>query len=130
MVTTWIRLLVYILTSISILWAEHIKIISNKIAKNIGIIRKIAHLLPTKILINSYYTLVNPYFIYGNIVWASNYDSRIKNLVLLQKRIIRIIARDKYYDHTHKRFIELGIMKFENINTYMTGLFTYKAIFK
>src|SRR6218665_4123969 len=32
-------------------WAEHIKIISNKIAKNIGIIRKIAHLLPTKILI-------------------------------------------------------------------------------
>jgi len=42
----------------------------------------------------------------------------IKNLVLLQKRIIRIIARDKYYDHTHKRFIELGIMKFENIYTY------------
>jgi len=85
-----------------------------------------AHLLPTETLINVYYrpTLVNPYFIYGNIVWASNFDSRITNLVLLQKRIIRITARDKYYDHTHKRFIELEIMKFENINTYMTGLFT------
>jgi len=28
----------------------------------------------------------------------------------------RIIARDNYYNHTNKRFIELGIMKFENIN--------------
>jgi len=107
--------------------AEHINIISNKIAKNIGIIRKIAHLLPTKILISLYYTLVDPpYFIYGNIVWAWNYDtSRIKGLIVVQKRITRIIARDTFSDHmcNPKRFIELGITKFENINTYMTTSF-------
>src|SRR6218665_2876413 len=48
-------------------WAEHIKIISNKIAKNIGIIRKIAHPLPKKFLINLYYTLVNRYFLWEYI---------------------------------------------------------------
>jgi len=37
-------------------WTNHIKAISGKIAKNIGIIKKIAHLLPNEILINLYYT--------------------------------------------------------------------------
>lgn len=32
----------------------------------------------------------NPYFIYGSIVWASNYDAIIKGLTLIQKRKIRI----------------------------------------
>ena len=105
-------------------WVDHVKVISNKISKNIGIIRKIGHLLPTQVLTSLYYTLINPYLLYGNIVWASNYNSRTRCLIILLKRIIRIIARLNYFDHTHESFIDLGIMKFEHINTYMTGLFT------
>src|SRR6218665_1447898 len=48
-------------------WKEHVKVIASKIAKNLGILRKISYLLPSKILINLYYALVNPYFLYGNI---------------------------------------------------------------
>src|SRR6218665_1034135 len=73
--------------------------------------------------------LINPYLLYGNIVWASNYNSRTRCLVILQKRIIRIIARLKYFDHSHESFLDLGIMKFEYINAYMTGLFTYKSLY-
>lgn len=107
-------------------WKEHVKVIASKIAKNLGILRKISYLLPSKILINLYYTLVNPYFLYGNIVWASTYYTCTKCLILLQKRAIRIIARDKYYDHTSKRFQELDIMKFDCINRYLTGNFLFK----
>src|SRR6218665_3870132 len=46
--------------------------------------------------------------------------------ILLQKRAIRIIARDKYYDHTSKRFQELGIMKFDCINRYLIGNVLFK----
>src|SRR6218665_953735 len=74
-------------------WNEHIKVTSNKIAKNIGIIaknigiiRKIYYLLPSSVLTSLYYTLVYPYLLYGNIIWASNYDTRVKPMVLLQKR--------------------------------------------
>jgi len=72
----------------SLTWANHIKIIANKIAKNVGIIRKISHLLSTKILKSLYYTMINPYLTYGNIVWASNYVSSTHCLTLLQKRAI------------------------------------------
>jgi len=49
-------------------WNTHIKITTSKLAKNIGIIRKISYLLPTKVLTNLYYTLVYPYLLYGNLV--------------------------------------------------------------
>jgi len=109
-------------------WDEHIKITANKLAKNIGIIRKISHLLSPKILTNLYYTLIDPYLTYGNIVWASNYESRIRCLTLLQKKMIRIVAGDSFYAHTETRYLELGIIKFENINTYLMGLFVYKSV--
>jgi len=54
------------------------------------------------------------------------YYTCTKCLILLQKRAIRIIARDKYYDHTSRRFQDLGIMKFDCINRYLTGNFLFK----
>src|SRR6218665_3305345 len=104
-------------------WNEHIKVTSNKIAKNIGIIRKISYLLPSSVLTSLHYTLVYPYLLYGNIIWASNYDTRVKPMVLLQKRIIRIIVGDKYYAHASHRFKQLGILKFQQINRYLIGIF-------
>src|SRR6218665_2747197 len=62
------------------------------------------------------------------IVWASNYESRIRCLTVLQKKMIRIVAGDSYYAHTETRYLELRIIKFENINTYLIGLFVYKSV--
>jgi len=52
-------------------WEDHIKVISNKISKNIGIIRKIGHLFPTKVLTSLYYRLINPYLLYVNILYGN-----------------------------------------------------------
>ena len=49
-------------------WKNHITLISNKIAKNIGVIRRIRHLVSRKIHINLYYTMIYPYISYCNIV--------------------------------------------------------------
>src|SRR6218665_1596809 len=83
----------------------------------------------TKILTSLYYSLIYPYLTYGNIVWASNYQTRTKSLVTLQKKVIRIIKGQKRNDHTQPIFEELGIMKFDNLNTYLIVLFTYKVVY-
>src|SRR6218665_2166057 len=41
---------------------------------------------------------------YGNIVWAATYSTRLNCLTLLQKRAIRIVAKDSYCAHTWPRF--------------------------
>src|SRR6218665_4148944 len=86
-------------------WTNHIKIIANKIAKNIGVIRRISYVISPKIRLNLYHTMVSPYMSYGNI---------------------RIIGGDSYYAPTNLRFEETKIMKFVNLNKYFTGIFMYK----
>src|SRR6218665_1633999 len=57
-------------------WKDHISLMTNKISKNIDVIARIRHLLPTTILISLYYTLIFPYLIsYCNIVWGASYKS-------------------------------------------------------
>ena len=73
-------------------WASHIDYIKGKIAKNIGIIRRMQFCLPKLTLSTLYNTIVLPYLNYCNIIWANNKSSRLKPILLLQKKIIRIIT--------------------------------------
>src|SRR6218665_1652531 len=67
----------------------------------------------------------NPYLQYGNIAWAATYSTRFNCLTLLQKRAIRIVAKDSYCAHTWPRFQEYNIMKFDRVNNYHVGIFMY-----
>ena len=63
-------------------WNNHINLINSKVSKTIGILKYVKNKLPDHILRSLYFTLVNPYYEYCNIVWA------VKNTVLLQKLFI------------------------------------------
>ena len=72
-------------------WLPHISNIKNKISKNIGILSRIRHFINIKTALMLYYSLIYPYLTYCNIVWASNYRSRLEALMKTQKRAIRIV---------------------------------------
>src|SRR6218665_340508 len=82
------------------------------------IAHQIAHLLPNSTRLGLYHTMVHPYFTYGNLVWASTYPTRLKSLVVLQKRAMRIICRASYQAHTAQLFLDFAILKIEQINEY------------
>ena len=71
-------------------WNEHINNnISIKMAKSIRVIFRIAYLL-SDIRLN----LIHPYLSYCNIVWPSNYTSRLKRLSVLQRRLSELWQED------------------------------------
>jgi len=107
-------------------WKEHIKNISTKIAKNIGILSRISYLLPRNILINLYYSLIYPYLAYCNIAWASTYHSRLKRLIVLQKRAVRIIAGSSFNSHTNPIFHDFNILPVEQINKLQISEFMFR----
>ena len=116
-------------------WNKHIDYICQKISKNIGIIRYVSHFLPQKSLLTLYYSLVYPYFFYGNIVWANccplkvpehNIPTKLNRLVLLQKKVIRIISLSDRLAHTKPLFETLRILQFHQINFLETAMFMYK----
>src|SRR6218665_3365831 len=107
-------------------WNEHINNISIKLAKSIGVISRIAYLLPSNIRFNLYFSLICPYLSYCNIAWASNYTSRLKRLSVLQRRAVRIVARRSSTSHTINKFYDLRILIFKQINKQQISEFMYR----
>lgn len=107
-------------------WKDHIKAISSKIAKNIGIIKRASSLLPPHVRLTLYYTLIYPYLTYCNIIWASTYKSNLQRLTILQKRVIRYVANVPYNSHTHQLFLEFKLLKIEQIRTVQIGEFMFR----
>src|SRR6218665_3839237 len=78
-------------------WKTHINNIRKKIAKNIGILSKVAYLLPANVLKSLYYTLIYSYLAYCNVCWASTYPTSLDGLLKLQKRAVRVITKSSYF---------------------------------
>jgi len=107
-------------------WKEHISQIAKKVAKNIGILRRIRHNLPSNILTNLYYTLVYPYFSYCNISWGVNYSQTLQCLVVLQKLAIRTVYHIHWRLSTKDTFKINRILTILGINRLQIGLFMYR----
>ena len=65
-------------------WNDHITYISHKITPVVGLINRLKHQLPTKILKMIYNSLILSRLHYGNILWGSSPGS----LLRLNKRAL------------------------------------------
>ena len=88
-----------------------------KIARVIGILHKLKHSFPLRILRLIYNSLIHPHLIYGLYLWGFN----PKRLTILQKRAVRILARSPYLSHSTPLFKSLQILKLEDL--YITQLY-------
>jgi len=56
----------------------------QKVSKTIGIFKYVRNELSCDALKQLYFALVNPYYNYGNIVWAANDSTALHNLLFTQ----------------------------------------------
>lgn len=96
-------------------WNIHINHVNSKLAKSLGILHKIKHLLTTDTLLLLYYALFYPYIQYCNVVWGMATITSIKPLVIMQKRIIRTIGHISNYQHTNPIFKSSKILKITDV---------------
>ena len=94
-------------------WENHVNNISYKCIRVIGILNKLKKVLPTRIKLLLYNTLILPHLTYGINSWGFN-CSRIKKL---QKKAVRVIYNSKYNAHTSNIFKGTGssIIFFANL---------------
>jgi hypothetical protein len=107
-------------------WGEHIKQVSLKISKNIGVLRKLRPFLSRSLLLQIYNSLILPYLTYCNMIWTNASDTRQKKLNALQKKAIRIIDGAEYCAHTNPIFKKLGLLRITDIGQYQILLFVYQ----
>ena len=94
-----------------ITWTPHIKKISIKISRVIGILRKLKCTFPQYILRTIYNSLIHPHLIYGLNLWWFKH----KRITTLQKKAVRILAFRPYISHSISAFKELKILMLEDL---------------
>ncbi|MCP4485285.1 MAG: reverse transcriptase family protein, partial [Flavobacteriaceae bacterium] len=73
-------------------WKNHIKHVTTKVAKSIGILSKIRHFAPKNVLINVFNAFISPHINYGIINWGGAYPSSLDQLNKCLKKAARIIT--------------------------------------
>ena len=109
-------------------WKSHIDYITKELLKVSNILCKVRHYLNNKHIITLYHTLVYPHLYYGNILWASNFKTRLKSVSTIQKKILKIISFLPYTFSSSTLFSTLEILKINKINAFQVGLFTFDAV--
>ena len=96
-------------------WDFHVNQLSKKLSRANGIIAKIRHFLPTKILISVYYSIFYSHIIYGCSVWAMTTKINLDIITVLQKQCIRIINSADFNSHTNELFDKNQLLKLDDI---------------
>ena len=78
---------------------EQINSISNKIARSIGVLSKLKHVLPFTALRNLYYSMIHPHLLYGISIWGNTSDRSLQQLLTLQTKAVKIISGRQWRDH-------------------------------
>ena len=81
-------------------WKDHILLVRSRLAKTVGILHRVRHLLNRSELFILYCSLFLPYLTYCAEIWGNTYKSNIQCIFLLQKKIARIVYGANFKDHT------------------------------
>src|SRR6218665_4123643 len=71
--------------------------------------------------------MIHPYISYCNIVWASNYPTKLLKLHSLQNRAVRMVFGPTCRFSTDLMYKEANILKLDQIFTFQTSEFMFKS---
>ena len=109
-------------------WKYHIEKITLKIAKGIGLLKKLKNKLNVSTLIQLYYSFIYPYLNYCNIIWGMAPKTYVNKLFLLQKKIIRVIFRLGFRESTCEILETLNMLTIYELNVFNLCVFMRKLL--
>jgi hypothetical protein len=93
----------------------HIQYISKKLSTALYFIRNAKNVLSTKSLKALYYSLFHCHVIYAMQIWSCTAESNFKEIVIKQKKIIRIVADAPYNAHSEPLFKKLNVLPVKDL---------------
>ena len=91
-------------------WNAHVNIVKKKISKLIGILYRLKLTFP-RCFGNLMYFFDSVIINYGLLLWGS----KSHKIETLQKKAIRLITNSEFISHTNPLFIEMKILKIQDI---------------
>ena len=92
-----------------------------------GIIKKLNFLLEHTLL-TLYFSLFHSVISYGIIIWGSFSKSFLNQILVVQKKTIRVICGKDRYFHTKPLFLRLNILNFFDLFNYSVCIHLFKIL--
>ncbi len=99
-------------------WKPHVTKIKQELYKCVRTFYFLKNMCPEKVLLNLYHALVNSRLSYGLCCWGGTYFSTLQPLIILQKHLIRIIAKQSKLKHSWPFFTYYKILPLRHLFVY------------
>lgn len=109
-------------------WKHHIQFVCKKIIKSIGILSRVRSLINHSCILIFYYSLIYPYIMYCNTVWAATCPTFLNMIFSIQKKFLRMMSLAKRSDSSAPLFRKFKLLSIFNVNIYQTCVFMYKYV--
>ena len=104
-------------------WSSHISALAKKLSKCCYLLTIVRHEVSIKYLLVLYYSYFFSNLRYGIIFWG--HSSRIKEILILQKRCLRIIFRKKPTESCRPLFLNNEILTVINLSIFERCIYIY-----
>ena len=94
-------------------FGNHVRYTCSKVSKSVGIIYRVSSFAPRFVLLKLYYSFVYPYLTYCCLCWGGAAAFHLDQLLLLQKKLVRIINGNDY-------------LADEELHKYICAVYAYK----
>ena len=108
-------------------WQNHVNDLSIKLNRANALLFKMRKYVSLKILRSIYFAIFDSYLSYCCLVWAQNF-STIQQILILQKKAVRIINFQPRNFHTSPLFKQNSILKFQDKICLKNILFVSKSL--
>ena len=108
-------------------WQHHVTDLSIKLNRANALLFKMRKLVSLKILRSIYFAIFDSYLSYCCLVWAQNF-STIQQILILQKKAVKIINFQPRNFHTSSLFKQNSILKFQDKICLENILFVSKSL--
>ena len=97
---------------------SHIRQLETKLARAVGILSKLRHVLPTSALKLLYFSFIHPHLLYALPIWGCTFKSYLSKIQCLQNKSIRIIFNLPPRTSTLPYYHKLKTLKIADLYTF------------
>ena len=95
--------------------AKRIIKLTCEISRSVDILAKLRNILPFLAHRKWYYSMVYSHLLYGIVIWGNTYDNHLKRLIILQNKVVEIVAGGQRQDHVTPFYHRLLILKLKDL---------------
>ena len=110
-------------------WSEHINHVSSVIRKKVGIIYRLRHFVPKRVLVLLYHSFIQSHISYGLEVWGCAPVTTLHKIHITQKMAVRAITFSTRMTPSSPLFRSLGILDIFKLYKHSVAIFIFRLMY-